>query len=328
MSKTKLLAEIEEWPLVAPFRITGYTWQSVKLVAVTLERDGHVGRGEATGVYYKNDHAEPMIAQIESVRALIEAGASRDSLRKILPLGGARNALDCAMWDLEAKASGKPAWQLAGSSEPRPLVTTFTCGADRPEKMAAAARAYVDARAIKLKLTGEPSDADRVRAVRDARPDVWLGVDANQGFTRQSLERLMNVFTETQVSLIEQPFEIGKEQLLDGFHSPIPIAADESVQGLSDIHAVVGRFNVVNIKLDKCGGLTEGLEMARACRDLGLDVMVGNMIGTSLAMAPAFLLGQQSSVVDLDGPIFLKGDRSVTSDYSDGLITCPKEIWG
>jgi L-alanine-DL-glutamate epimerase-like enolase superfamily enzyme len=177
-------------------------------------------------------------------------------------------------------------------------------------------------------LTGQPNDADRVRAVREARADVWLGVDANQGFTRESLERLLPTLMETNVALIEQPFPIGQDALLDGFQSPIPLAADESAQGLADIAGLVGRFNVVNIKLDKCGGLTEGLAMARAAREHGLDTMVGNMMGTSLAMAPAFLVGQLCQVVDLDGPVFQKTDRAITVQYADGFITCHATLWG
>jgi len=194
--------------------------------------------------------------------------------------------------------------------------------------MASDARAYADAKAIKLKLTGEPLDADRVRAVRAARPDVWLGVDANQGFTRVFLETLMPVFVEARVELIEQPFKIGQEALLDGFKSPIPVAADESAQGLSDVRGLVSRFNVVNIKLDKCGGLTEGVAMARKARRLGLDVVVGNMVGTSLAMAPSRLVGQLCKVVDLDGPMLLSTDRDIAARYSEGFISCENIPWG
>jgi L-alanine-DL-glutamate epimerase-like enolase superfamily enzyme len=311
-----------------PFRITGYTWEHIDVLLVSLERDGQVGQGEAAGVYYKNDTPAAVLGQVESLRTPIEAGIDRDRVQSLLPPGGARNALDCALWDLEAKLSGRAAWQTAGLTKPRPLLTTFTCGADEPKKMAATALAYQNARAIKLKLTGQPNDADRVRAVREARADVWLGVDANQGFTRKSLERLLPTLTETNVALIEQPFPIGQEALLDGFQSPIPIAADESAQNLADVAGLVGRFNVVNIKLDKCGGLTEGLAMARTAREHGLATMVGNMLGTSLSMAPAFLLGQLCQVVDLDGPVFHKTDRAITVRYADGCITCPETLWG
>ena len=208
------------------------------------------------------------------------------------------------------------------------MLTTFTCGADTPAEMAARAISYRDARAIKVKLTGDPIDADRVRAIRRVRPDVWLGVDANQGFTRQTLEGLLPVLIDARVKLIEQPLPVGEEAQLDGLNSPIPIAADESVQTLADIPGLAPRYQVVNIKLDKCGGLTHGLAMARAARTLGLEVMVGNMLGTSLAMAPAFLLGQLCQVVDLDGPIFLRSDRKPRVDYSGGLIQCPEALWG
>lgn len=324
----KISAEIESWSKTAPFRIAGYTFEAIEVLLVSLERDGQVGRGEAFGVYYRNDDVASMLKQIESLRGTIETGINRETLQEMLPPGGARNAIDCALWDLEAKLSGRAVWQIAEVGKPRPLLTTFTCGADTPEKMAAKARAYMHARAIKLKLTGESLDADRVRAVRDARADVWLGVDANQGFTRASLERLMPVLIDQRIALIEQPFAIGQEALLDGFQSPIPVAADESVQGLADISTLAGRFNVINIKLDKCGGLTEALAMVRAARALGLDTMVGCMPSTSLAMAPAFLVGQLCSIVDLDAPASLKTDRSTAVEYTDGFIMCPAALWG
>lgn len=323
-----LRVEIEKWPLKAPFRITGHTTIVLEVVLVTLEQEGCVGRAEAAGVYYRSDSPPSIVHQIERLRREIEAGLDRASLQRLLPAGGARNALDCALWDLDSKLTGRPVWRIAGLAEPRPLLTTFTCSAAQPDVMAEAARGFRSARAIKLKLTGESVDADRVRAVREARKDVWLGVDANQGFTRTSLERLMPTLTQANVSLIEQPFPVGDEGLLDGFRSPIPIAADESVQTLADIESLVDRFDVVNIKLDKCGGLTEGLAMAQAAHKHGIDSMVGNMLGTSIAMAPAFLIGQLCTVVDLDGPIFLKTDRDAAVEYADGFITCPASVWG
>jgi L-Ala-D/L-Glu epimerase len=328
LARLALQVEVEKWPLRAPFRITGFTFVDVEVVIATVSCGGHTGRGEAAGVYYRNDTVAAMLTQIESVRADIEAGIDREALRHVLPAGGARNAIDCALWDLEAQLSGMPAWKIAGLGQPMPLVTTFTIGAEDPQHMARTAASYAGAQAIKLKLTGTPNDAERVRAVRAARPEVWLGVDANQGFTRASLADLMPVLVEARVGLIEQPFPIGREADLDGLRSPIPIAADESVQDLKDVAALVGRFDVVNIKLDKCGGLTEGLAIARQARALGLDVMVGNMTGTVLAMAPAFLVGQLCNIVDLDGPIFLRNDRSPGAVYEGGTIWCPPEVWG
>ena len=321
--------QIETFQLKEPFRITGHTMHQTDVLTVTLEQDGRIGRGEAAGVYYRpSEDVASNAKKIESIRAALESDMSCETLQALLPAGGARNAVDCATWDLQAKLSGQPAWQIAGLKRPRPLVTTFTVSAKSPEKMATAARNFCDAKAIKLKLTGDPQDADRVRAVRAARLDVWLGVDANQGFTRSFLETLMPVLVAANVALIEQPFPIGHEALLDGFASPIPIAADESAQSFIDLASLVGRFQTVNIKLDKCGGLTEGLAMAREAARLGLEVMVGNMAGTSLAMAPSFLLGQLCSVVDLDGPVFLAEDRTPAVCYRDGMIECPDALWG
>lgn len=323
-----LHTEVERWPLANPFQITGRIFEFVDVLVVILGKEGCCGYGEAAGVFYKGDDAVVMARQVESMRVRIEGGLSRDLVQKMLPPGGVRNALDCALWDLEAKLRHCLTWEIAGLQAPHPLLTTFTCGANIPEKMAEVARGYKSARAIKLKLTGEPIDAERVRAVREALPDVWLGVDANQGFTRDFLERLMPTLVEARVALIEQPLPVGQESLLEGFQSPIPLAADESAQSLGDLPTLVGRFSVVNIKLDKCGGLTEGLAMARASSALGLDAMVGNMLGTSLAMAPAFLVGQLCKVVDLDGPVFLKRDRAATILYRDGLVDCPTDVWG
>jgi L-Ala-D/L-Glu epimerase len=324
----KLHVALEHWPFAVPFRITGHTWEVLDVLVVNLEHDGYIGRGEAAGVFFRHDHPASMVHEVEALRPRIEAGVTLDSLQALLPAGGARNALDCALWDLRAKIERRPVWQLAGLDEPRPLLTSFTCGADTPQRMAARARSFTSARAIKLKLTGEPGDADRVLAVREARMDVWLGVDANQGLTRSSLDRLLPTLLSAEVKLIEQPFPVGEEQLLESFSSPIPIAADESVRTLGDLQAVRGRCQVVNIKLDKCGGLTEALAMARAARELGLEVMVGNMHGTSLAMAPAFIVGQLCNVVDLDGPVSLTADRSVAAEYKDGFIFCPDQLWG
>ena len=329
ISPVNIRVAVEKFPLKEPFHITGRTMLDAEVLTVELEVDGAVGRGEASGVYYRqSDNPQHNAQQIEAVRSQLLAGMDREGLQSLLPPGGARNAVDCALWDLEAKVTGRPVWQLAGLQQPKALLTTFTVGANAPQKMAQDARAYEQAKAIKLKLTGEAVDADRVRAVRKARPDVWLGVDANQGFTRASLEALMPTLVEAGVQLIEQPFRIGAENLLDGLESPIPVAADESVQTSSDMPKLRGRFNVMNIKLDKCGGLTEALAMAREATRLGLDVMVGNMVGTSLAMAPAFLVGQMCKVVDLDGPVFLRNDRPVPVQYENGKVFAPPQLWG
>jgi L-alanine-DL-glutamate epimerase-like enolase superfamily enzyme len=320
---------LEEWPLSTHLRITGYTFTTLTLVVVTLSDANHRGRGEATGVFYLQETPSSLVGQIEAVRGRLEAGVTRDELRELMPPGGARNAVDCALWELESQRARTPVWALAGLEAPTPLLTTYTLGADTPEAMTDGATVrYRDARALKLKLLGDPYDAARVRAVRAARPDVWLGVDANQGLTRASLTDLLPNLIEAGVALIEQPCKRGAEQELDNFDSPIPLAADESVQSLEDIATLVGRFQVMNIKLDKCGGLTEALLMAEEGRRRGLGVMVGNMGGTALAMAPALLVGQHCDVVDLDGPLFLKQDRTPPVIYDKGYISAPDDLWG
>ena len=331
LSSSRIGLEVrnEKLPLKAPFRISGYTFHDSPVTLVTLRDDDVEGGGEAAGVYYLNDTTDRMLAMIEAQRDAIEAGITREELRSLLPPGGARNAVDCALWELESRRAHTPVWQLAGVEPPHPLLTTFTVSANSAEAMAEVARSYADARAIKVKLTGElDTDIERLRKVRAARPDVWLGVDANQGYKREPLEILLRALKEARVSLLEQPCQRGEEAELDGIDRTIPIAADESVQGLDELDTLAGRFDIVNIKLDKCGGLTEGLLIAERTRQLGMSVMVGNMIGTSLAMAPAFVLGQHCDVVDLDGPIFLVRDRDPGVKYRDGLVHCDEAVWG
>jgi L-Ala-D/L-Glu epimerase len=329
MSTLRLRVEVEKLRLAAPFRISGFVFEEVDAVVATLDDGAHRGRGEASGVYYLGDNAHSMVAQIDAVRSTIEAGVDRPALQRLLPPGGARNALDCALWELDAQRLGAAVWELAGIRAPQPLVTTFTLGADAPSAMAAGARKYAQARSLKLKLTGDLDlDVSRVYAVRAARPDAWIGVDANQGYSIDKLDSLVAALVTARVSLLEQPLKRGCEADLQGYKSAIPIAADESALSLVDLEGLVGRFDMVNIKLDKCGGLTEGLAMAREARRLGLRVMVGNMVGTSLAMAPAFVLGQLCDLVDLDGPIFLAQDRRPGMIYANGTVWSGEDVWG
>jgi L-alanine-DL-glutamate epimerase-like enolase superfamily enzyme len=329
MSALELKVTTEKWPLREPFRISGYVMEHTEFVVVTLSDGRFRGRGEASGVYYLKDDVNNMLAGIEAHRSRIESGIDRESLQRLMPPGGGRNALDCAFWELEAARAGTPVWKLAGLSAANPLVTTFTLGADDPQKMAGGARKYSQARSLKLKLTGDLDvDVERVRAVRAARPEVWMAVDANQGYGIDSLSKLIDTLVAAKVSLIEQPLPRGREADLEGFACPIPLAADESVQGLVDLPTIPGRFDTINIKLDKCGGLTEALAMAREARRMGLGVMVGNMVGSSLAMAPAYVVGQLCDVVDLDGPIFLTQDRPRAIRYQDGRIHCGEDVWG
>jgi L-Ala-D/L-Glu epimerase len=317
----------ESWPYLKPFHITGRTWTAIDVVVAVAQSQGVSGRGEAAGVYYHDENAPQVAEALGSVRTL-SASAPRTALMDLLPAGGARNALDCALWDLEAKISRTPVWRLAGLDAVHPLQTTFTIGADAPEQVSATAQAMSGALALKLKLNGDGADSERVRLARQIRPDVALAVDANQGFTRDTLDQLMGSFVDAGVCLIEQPFPVGQDFLLDNFDCPIPIVADESVCDIEDLDALVGRVEVINIKLDKCGGLTRALVMAAKARTLGFKLMVGNMGGTSLAMAPAFVLGQFCDYVDLDGPTVLRSDRSPSVNYLNGALCCPESVWG
>ncbi|WP_419815625.1 dipeptide epimerase [Glacieibacterium sp.] len=329
MSRLSIEVVTRTLRLAQPFRISGYVFDSADVLVVTLDDGSHRGRGEAAGAYYLGDDFANMRAAIETARSAIEAGPTREELRHVMPPGGARNAVDAALWELESARSGQPVWALAGLEGTRPLVTTFTVSADTPEVMAAKATSYVGAKSLKIKLTGDVDlDLERVAAIRAARPEVWLGVDGNQGFVRADLERLIAGLRQYDISLLEQPLARGHDAELQGFSSPIPIAGDESLLSLVDLADAKGRFDVVNIKLDKCGGLTEGLLMAAEARRLGLGVMVGTMIGTSLATAPGFILGQVADLVDLDGPTFLVEDHVPSAVYADGLLDVGPEVWG
>ena len=326
----RLTHETATLRLARPFRISGYVFETADVLIVTLDDGMHRGRGEGAGAYYLGDDLANMRRQIEDARSLIEAETSRDALRTAMPPGGARNAVDAALWELEAARAGVPVWQLAGlETEPRPILTTFTIGADTPEAMAMSARDYADARSIKVKLTGDLAlDLERVAAIRAARPDIWLGVDGNQGFARTELEALVEGLSCHVVSLLEQPLARGCEADLDGFRSTIPIAGDESLLTLADVAPAKGRFDVVNIKLDKCGGLTEGLLMAAEARRLGLGVMIGTMMATSLGTAPGFVLGQIADLVDLDGPALLAEDCQPGVVYWGGMLYAGPDVWG
>ena len=320
---------VERFPFLQPFRISGHVFIETVLLVAELSDGKNFGRGEGAGVYYLGDDIDHMVAEASRARGAIERGATRKQLQELLPPGGARNALDCAFWDLEAKQKGKPVWDLAGLDPPKPLRSTLTLGADNADKMAKAALAIDPDAPVKVKLTGElADDIARVVAIRAARSEAWIGVDANQGYNLETLAELLPVLVSTGVAQLEQPLPRGREADLDGLVRPLPFVADESALSLEDTAALVGRFDAVNIKLDKCGGLTEGLAIARQARLLGLDVMVGNMMGTSLSMAPSYLVGQLCDIVDLDGPTFLAHDRKPGVVYRGGMIHCPSEIWG
>lgn len=321
-------AVVERRPLKTPLHITGHSFDTYDLLYVEVHERGLVGRGEAWGVYFKGETAASMLRQINAVIPEVSGGVGRLELLDLLPAGGARNALDCALWELDSKKAEKPVSVLAGLAGTRPVQTMYTISADAPEKMVATAMEFGPARTLKLKLTGTAEDAQRVSWVAQARPDLALIVDANQGFTPASLEKLLPTLLESRVELIEQPFPVGREQDLDVIRCPIPIAADEAACDIEDLEKLRGRVQAINIKLDKCGGLTRGLQMAQSAKEMGFDLMVGCMLGTSLGAAPGFILAQLCRYVDMDLVLRCVSDRSTTVKYTAGWINCEPQVWG
>ncbi|MGH6652040.1 MAG: dipeptide epimerase [Sphingopyxis sp.] len=320
--------EIVRLPLAEPFRIADHVFADVETVILRLEADGCMGQAEAAGVFYLGDRPSGIAATLADAASTVAEGVDHDRLPSLFPPGGARNAFDCALWDLQARRLGTPVWQLLGMAPPEPLLTTYTIGNAAPDIMAAAAVRHAYARAIKVKLSGDADDGERIAAIRAARPDVWLGVDANRSLTPTTLAELMPALEAAGVKLLEQPFAVGADAALADLASPVPVAADESIQTGDDLDRLAHLNQAVNIKLDKCGGLTAGLRLAQRAQRRGLDVMVGNMLGSSLAMAPAFLLGQYCAIVDLDGPIFLASDCHPAATYRAGQVDCTPHPWG
>lgn len=318
----------ERFALRSTFTISRGSKTHADVVTVQIGQEGRVGRGECVPYARYGESVAGVVALIEGVRPLIEAGEGRGALETVLRPGAARNAIDCALWDLEAKLAGRPAWALAGLDEPRPLTTAFTLSLGPPAAMAEAARAAADRPLLKLKLGGE-GDIERVKAVRAAAPAARLIVDANEAWSPEMLAPYLAVMARQGVLLVEQPLPAAADGLLAELPHPVPVGADESVHGTADLAALRGRYDVVNLKLDKTGGLTEALRFAAEAERLGLGLMVGCMVGTSLAMAPAMLAAQRARFVDLDGPLLLAEDRSPALVY-DGSTVMPPEprLWG
>ena len=321
--------EFERWELVEPFLTARDACTHVPVLVVRLTgAGGHRGWAEAAGVDYDGETLDSMAAQIDAVRGAMLDSLSGQDLLDLLSPGGARNAVDCALWDLRAKETGRAVWQLAGLAAPQPVTTAFTIGLGDEPDVRRKARQARDCPLLKLKVDAR-RHVDLVRVVREEHPTARLIVDANQSWTRDLLERLLPVLHRLGVELVEQPVPRGDDATLDGLVSPVPLAADESCTDRSSLAALAGRYQSINIKLDKCGGLTEALAMCAEARRLGLDVMVGNMCGTSLAMAPAFLVAQACAVVDLDGPLLQRLDRRHPIRYERGVMHAPDPaLWG
>jgi len=323
-----LSARAESWPLTEPFVISRMTQTLAELAVVEIAEDGLVGRGESERAEVFDSDAPRTLDEIEAARGAIEAGIGREDLLEAMAPGAGRAAVDAALWDLEAKRAGRPAWELAGLAPPVPILTAYTIGLGSPEVMAAAAARHAARPLLKLKLGGA-GDLDRVAAVRAAAPHARLIADANQAWDGASLEPYLRGLAEAGVELLEQPLPPDLEHLLAEVERPLPICADESFTDRASLAALLGRYDCVNIKLDKAGGLTESLALAEAARAAGLGVMVGCMVGTSLSMAPALLVAGRADFVDLDGPLLLAEDRDPGLTYRGSLIDpAAPELWG
>jgi L-Ala-D/L-Glu epimerase len=318
----------ETWALRGVFRIARGSRTHAQVVTVTLAVDGAIGRGECVPYARYDETSDSVTAQLEAIRPQIEAGIDIATAQTLLPPGAARNALDCALWDLKAKQTGKRVWQLAGMESPKPVLTAFTISLDEPQAMAAAAIAAAGRPLLKVKIGGA-DDIERVRAVAQARPDARLIVDANEGLSEATLPHLLSQARDLNIDVVEQPFAATKDSRLGHVAAPIAICADESFHTSADIEHLLQNYDAVNVKLDKTGGFTEGLKAVRAARAAGLRVMVGCMVGTSLVTAPAVLLAQLADWTDLDGPLLLDKDRD-PGLYYDGSILHPPtaDVWG
>ncbi len=325
----RLAVKAEEWPLNEPFVISRMVQEQGDVVVVEIEQDGVIGRGETERADQYMAGRVAVTDEIEAVRDQIEAGITRDELQSLLPSGPARCAVDCALWDLEAKLTGTPMYQLAGLDGPLVSVTTvFTISLDSPEKMGADAAANAYRPVLKLKL-GRDGDPERVAAVREASPHARISVDANTGWSEAQLVDYLPKLAALGVELVEQPFAPGEDAMLDTFEPAIPLAADESCLDRASLPSLAGKYDFVNIKLDKTGGLTEALALAHEAKSMGFGIMVGCNIGTSLAMAPGMVIAQLASFVDLDGPLLLARDRVPGLIYNDSQIEPPDPaLWG
>jgi L-alanine-DL-glutamate epimerase-like enolase superfamily enzyme len=320
---------VERWELIEAFATAHDSITHIPVLVATLSgRGGARGWAEAAGVDYEGETPESMAAEIAAVAPQLGDGLTGEELLHLLPPGGARNALDCALWDLRAKESGIAVWQAAGLRPPRPVTTVLTIGLGDEDATRRKAREAAGYPILKLKVDAE-RHLDVVRIVREQQPEARLIVDANQAWSRPLLEWLLPRLEELGVELVEQPLPRGEDAALDGLRSPLPLAADESCTDRRSLAALAGRYQYANIKLDKCGGLTEGLAMVREAGRLGLGLMVGNMCGTSLAMAPAFLIAQSCRYVDLDGPLLQRLDRDLPIRFESGLMRAPaRGLWG
>jgi L-alanine-DL-glutamate epimerase-like enolase superfamily enzyme len=318
----------ERWPIDGVFRISRGAITSVGVVVATVEEGGVAGQGEGVPYRRYGETAEGVMAELALAARAVADGSGRQALQSALGPGAARNALDCALWDLEARRSGRPVWELAGLQPPAPVTTAFTLSLDSPDAMGARARANADRPLLKLKLGVGGEDLERLRAVRRGAPRARLVVDANEGWTRDDYVALAPRLAELGVEMIEQPLREGDDEALDGLARPVPICADESCHDRRSLAELRGRYDLVNIKLDKAGGLTEALALKAEAETAGFGIMVGMMVSTSLSVAPAMLIARGARVVDLDGPLLLARDRPGGMTYQGSTLSWKSGFWG
>ncbi len=319
---------LESWPLREVFRISRGAYTEITVVVVEISEGQAIGRGECRPYSRYGETSRGVVAEIEALVPKLRDGLGRDELNAILPPGSARNAIDCALWDLSSKQTGQPVWQLAGLPPPTPLATAYTLSVDTPENMALAAGKQAWRPVLKLKLAGG-DDLERVVAVRANAPKARLLVDANEAWTLADYQTLAPELARLGVEMLEQPFPSGGDQCLATLLKTLPVCADESSHASAGLKDLVGLYDAVNIKLDKTGGLTEALRMKAQAEALGFKVMVGCMVATSLSMAPAFLLAQNAAYVDIDGPLLLEQDRQPGLIYEGSQVYPPtSELWG
>lgn len=326
-----LTATIERFAVRGAFVIARGAKTHVDVVVARVAEGGLAGRGEATAIYYRGETAASVAAAIAAQADAIAAGARRADLLTLMPAGAARNALDAALWDFEAKTAGTRVWQLLGLPQPRPMLTAFTISLGDPATMAAAAALVSGRELLKIKLGGDDgpaADIERVAAVRAAAPDARLIVDANEAWGATDIGRTAAALARLDVELIEQPVPAGQDALLDGVRSAVPLAADESCHDRATLDAIIGRYSHINIKLDKAGGLTEAHALVHAARQRGLGVMTGCMLSTSLGIAPAFYIAMQGQYADLDGPLLIE-DRAGGLKFDQSDVYPPEpQLWG
>lgn len=323
----KLEIEIDTWEMREPFVTARDTTTHIDTITAVLRDGGAVGRGEALGIGYLGETRDSIVSQLDAVRDDVESGADRTAIQALLPPGGARNALDCACWDLLAKQSGKRVWELLDLPV-GPVETVYTISLDEPDTMAAEAARFSQYPLLKLKIDNDRT-AEKVLAIREARPDARLVIDGNCSWSLPLMDAIADTLAACKVEMLEQPLPAGGDDKLAGYDYPVPLCADESVQTSAELGFAADRYSMINIKLDKSGGLTEALAMIDWCRKRGLQLMVGNMLGSSLAMAPGFIVAQACAFVDLDGPLWQRTDRDHPIRYEGALVQAPpRGLWG